>query len=92
MSKKQFYLILTISVLCFILAVTPKPPTPKHTMERTSTAMTTTHKKQHPLKKVALDQNKPQNKAPSLPNKDGVVKPVITMTVEQVEIPLDDQP
>ncbi|WP_409998281.1 StcA family protein, partial [Escherichia coli] len=33
MSKKQFYLILTISVLCFILAVTPKPPTPKHTME-----------------------------------------------------------
>ncbi|VTS24564.1 Uncharacterised protein [Streptococcus dysgalactiae subsp. equisimilis] len=54
--------------------------------------MTTTHKKQHPLKKVALDQNKPQNKAPSLPNKDGVVKPVITMTVEQVEIPLDDQP
>lgn len=61
-------------------------------MERTSTAMTTTHKKQHPLKKVALDQNKPLNKAPSLPNKDGVVKPVITMTVEQVEIPLDDQP
>ncbi|MCL6221817.1 StcA family protein [Streptococcus dysgalactiae subsp. equisimilis] len=92
MSKKQFYLILTISVLCFILAVTPKPPPPKHTMERTSTAMTTTHKKQHLLKKVALDQNKPQNKAPSLPNKDGVVKPVITMTVEQVEIPLDDQP
>lgn len=54
--------------------------------------MTTTHKKQHPLKKVALDQNKPQNKAPSLPNKDSVVKPVITMTVEQVEILLDDQP
>ncbi|GAA0054884.1 UNVERIFIED_CONTAM: StcA family protein [Streptococcus canis] len=89
MTKKQFYLLLGISILCFILAVSPKPSTPKHPVERTSTAMNTTHKKQHPLKKAALDQKKPQNKAPSLPNKDGVIKPVITMTVEHVEIPLD---
>lgn len=58
MTKKQFYLILAISVLCFILAVSPKPPIPKHTIERKRTAMTIGHSKQNPHKKEALKHKK----------------------------------
>ncbi|HFD7730993.1 TPA: quorum-sensing system protein StcA, partial [Streptococcus pyogenes] len=47
MTKKQFYLILAMSILCFILAVSPKPPIPKHTIERKRTAMTIGHSKQN---------------------------------------------
>ncbi|VGV91925.1 Uncharacterised protein [Streptococcus pyogenes] len=58
MTKKQFYLILAISILCFILAVSPKPPIPKHTIERKRTAMTIGHSKQNPHKKEALKHTK----------------------------------
>ncbi|HER5233514.1 TPA: quorum-sensing system protein StcA, partial [Streptococcus pyogenes MGAS3370] len=54
MTKKQFYLILAISILCFILAVSPKPPILKHTIERKRTAMTIGHSKQNLHKKEAL--------------------------------------
>lgn len=58
MTKKQFYLILAISILCFILAVSPKPPILKHTIERKRTAMTIGHSKQNPHKKEALKHKK----------------------------------
>lgn len=58
MTKKQFYLILAISILCFILAVSPKPPIPKHTIERKRTAMTIGHSKQNLHKKEALKHKK----------------------------------
>ncbi len=58
MTKKQFYLILAISILCFILAVSPKPPILKHTIERKRTAMTIGHSKQNLHKKEALKHKK----------------------------------
>lgn len=62
MTKKQFYLILAISILCFILAVSPKPPIPKHTIERKRTAMTIGYSKQNPHKKEALKHTKKKTK------------------------------
>ncbi|HES5891585.1 TPA: quorum-sensing system protein StcA [Streptococcus pyogenes] len=88
MTKKQFYLILAISILCFILAVSPKPPIPKHTIERKRTAMTTGHSKQNPHKKEALKHKKNKNKALFLPSGDSAIKSVISMTVRLL---LDDQ-
>ncbi|HES5000996.1 TPA: quorum-sensing system protein StcA [Streptococcus pyogenes] len=85
MTKKQFYLILAISILCFILAVSPKPPIPKHTIERKRTAMTIGHSKQNPHKKEAL---KNKNKTLFLPSGDSAIKSVISMTVRLL---LDDQ-
>ncbi|HER2474895.1 quorum-sensing system protein StcA [Streptococcus pyogenes] len=88
MTKKQFYLILAISILCFILAVSPKPPIPKHTIERKRTAMTIGHSKQNPHKKEALKHKKNKNKTLFLPSGDSAIKSVISMTVRLL---LDNQ-
>ncbi|HGI6858970.1 TPA: quorum-sensing system protein StcA [Streptococcus pyogenes] len=88
MTKKQFYLILAISILCFILAVSLKPPIPKHTIERKRTAMTIGHSKQNPHKKEALKHKKNKNKTLFLPSGDSAIKSVISMTVRLL---LDDQ-